>query len=131
MHHPRLGRSGNCGRGDRRYDPSQSNHSPHPGDFDDARLTDARPLPDTAHSQKTANDALGEICKVVAGYFKAKIGLGEACGLSVPTIIAGRDYKFHFGGKLRAVRISRFISGRDAAFNPGNRAITPCSVTEE
>ena len=31
----------------------------------------------------------------MASYFKAKIGLGDACKLSVPTIIAGHDYGFH------------------------------------
>jgi CheY-specific phosphatase CheX len=39
------------------------------------------------------NDAIGEICNIVAGYFKAKIGLGGACMLSMPTVLAGTDYK--------------------------------------
>ncbi len=51
--------------------------------------------PGDPDSSKAAADALGEICNIVAGYFKAKIGLGEACMLSVPTIITGRDYRFH------------------------------------
>jgi CheY-specific phosphatase CheX len=51
--------------------------------------------PDDPGSGKAAADALGEICNIVAGYFKAKVGLGEACMLSVPTIITGRDYHFH------------------------------------
>jgi CheY-specific phosphatase CheX len=37
-------------------------------------------------------DALGEICNIVAGYFKAKVGLGDRCMLSVPTILVGNDY---------------------------------------
>jgi CheY-specific phosphatase CheX len=49
----------------------------------------------TPDSQKAAFDALGEICNIVAGYFKAKVGLGDACMLSVPTIITGQDYRFH------------------------------------
>jgi CheY-specific phosphatase CheX len=49
---------------------------------------------DAPDSQKAACDALGEICNIVAGYFKAKIGLGDACMLSVPTIITGQDYQF-------------------------------------
>ena len=50
---------------------------------------------DDPGSRKAAHDALGEVCNIVAGYFKAKVGLGEACKLSVPTIISGRDYCFH------------------------------------
>jgi chemotaxis protein CheX len=51
--------------------------------------------PDSSDSEKAAYDALGEICNIVAGYFKAKIGLGDACMLSVPTIITGGDYRFY------------------------------------
>lgn len=51
--------------------------------------------PDSPDSEKAAGDALGEICNIVAGYFKAKIGLGDACMLSVPTIVSGEDYHFH------------------------------------
>jgi CheY-specific phosphatase CheX len=51
--------------------------------------------PDDPDSQKAAQDALGEICNIVAGYFKAKIGLGDACQLSVPMIVPGQDYRFH------------------------------------
>jgi chemotaxis protein CheX len=38
-------------------------------------------------------DAVGEICNIVAGYFKAKIGLGDRCMLSVPTVLTGKDYR--------------------------------------
>ncbi len=38
-------------------------------------------------------DAVGEICNMVAGYFKAKIGLGDRCVLSVPTVVAGKNYQ--------------------------------------
>jgi chemotaxis protein CheX len=41
-------------------------------------------------------DALGEICNMVAGNFKARIeGLREQCMLSVPTVITGQDYSLH------------------------------------
>jgi chemotaxis protein CheX len=40
-------------------------------------------------------DAVGEICNMVAGQFKAKIGLEGKCMLSVPTVIAGTDYTLH------------------------------------
>ena len=38
-------------------------------------------------------DAVGEICNIVAGHFKSKIGLGDKCMLSTPTVITGRDYR--------------------------------------
>jgi len=41
-------------------------------------------------------DALGEICNMVAGNFKARVdGLREKCMLSVPTVITGQDYCLH------------------------------------
>jgi chemotaxis protein CheX len=41
-------------------------------------------------------DALGEVCNMVAGNFKAKIpGLAQGCSLSVPTVITGADYRLH------------------------------------
>jgi chemotaxis protein CheX len=51
--------------------------------------------PEDPGSQKAACDALGEICNIVAGYFKAKVGLGDECMLSVPTIVSGRNYRVH------------------------------------
>jgi len=39
-------------------------------------------------------DALGEVCNMVAGCFKAKLGkVGESSMLSVPTVVSGRDYR--------------------------------------
>ena len=38
-------------------------------------------------------DAIGEICNMVAGHFKAKIGLEAQCVLSVPLVIRGNDYQ--------------------------------------
>jgi chemotaxis protein CheX len=41
-------------------------------------------------------DAVGEICNMVAGNFKNKIsGLGDGCQLSVPTVVAGGNYRLH------------------------------------
>lgn len=38
-------------------------------------------------------DAVGEVCNMAAGNFKAKLeGLGDNCMLSVPTIVSGADY---------------------------------------
>jgi chemotaxis protein CheX len=44
-------------------------------------------------------DAVGEICNIIAGYFKAKIGLGDLCSLSVPTVLSGTSYQIHSPGK--------------------------------
>jgi len=42
------------------------------------------------------SDAVGEMCNMVAGNFKAKIpGLEDKCMLSVPTVITGPDYELH------------------------------------
>jgi len=41
-------------------------------------------------------DALGEVCNMLTGNFKAKVSeLCDACLLSVPTIIRGADYQLH------------------------------------
>lgn len=38
-------------------------------------------------------DALGELCNMVAGNFKARVSnLADSCMLSVPTVITGGDY---------------------------------------
>lgn len=38
-------------------------------------------------------DAVGEVCNMIAGNFKNKIsGLGDGCKLSVPTVITGSNY---------------------------------------
>jgi len=43
-----------------------------------------------------ANDAVGEVCNMVAGCFKAKIdGLEDKCMLSVPTVISGGNFELH------------------------------------
>ena len=44
----------------------------------------------------TVKDALGEICNMLAGAWKSKVPeLASHCGLSVPAVITGRDYKLH------------------------------------
>jgi len=50
-----------------------------------------------------AYDAIGEVCNMIAGNFKAKItGLASACSLSVPTVVVGEDYDlFPLGGHER------------------------------
>ena len=48
---------------------------------------------DAASNPSTARDALGELCNMIAGNFKAKVStLADHCMLSVPTVITGEDY---------------------------------------
>ena len=68
-------------------------------------------LPDDPDSRKASADALGEICNIVAGYFKAKIGLGDACQLSVPTIIVGQNYKFHSARMFQKLELAVSYEG--------------------
>jgi chemotaxis protein CheX len=44
----------------------------------------------------TVKDGIGEICNMIAGAWKGKVPeLAAHCGLSVPAVITGRDYKLH------------------------------------
>jgi chemotaxis protein CheX len=44
----------------------------------------------------TVKDGIGEICNMLAGAWKGKVpDLAANCGLSVPAVITGRDYKLH------------------------------------
>jgi chemotaxis protein CheX len=44
----------------------------------------------------SVNDALGELCNMLAGGWKnGTPGLASECVLSPPTVISGRDYKVH------------------------------------
>jgi len=46
--------------------------------------------PPEGEEEDTARDAVGEVCNMVAGGFKTRLGTaGADCKLSVPTIIAG------------------------------------------
>jgi CheY-specific phosphatase CheX len=48
--------------------------------------------PEAASPQ--TRDALGEVCNMVVGHFKSKLGpVGENSMLSIPTVIRGTDYK--------------------------------------
>jgi len=40
-------------------------------------------------------DAIGEICNMVAGQFKAKVGHEATCMLSIPSVITGKNYAIH------------------------------------
>jgi chemotaxis protein CheX len=44
----------------------------------------------------TVKDGIGEICNMLAGAWKSKVpDLAARCGLSVPAVITGSDYKLH------------------------------------
>jgi len=46
--------------------------------------------------EESVQDAMGEICNIVAGAFKARVtGLADQCMLSVPTVVTGKDYRLH------------------------------------
>jgi chemotaxis protein CheX len=48
---------------------------------------------EAAKDPNIVNDAMGELCNMVAGNFKAKItSLADHCMLSVPTVISGDNY---------------------------------------
>lgn len=47
-------------------------------------------------SEECVRDALGEICNMVAGAFKAQVSdLAAQCMLSVPTVVSGKDYQLY------------------------------------
>ena len=47
-------------------------------------------------SEECIRDALGEICNMVAGSFKAFVSdVVEQCMLSVPTVVSGKDYQLY------------------------------------
>ena len=49
-----------------------------------------------AEVDETVKDGIGEICNMLAGAWKGKVPeLAGHCGLSLPAVITGRDYKLH------------------------------------
>ena len=49
-----------------------------------------------AEVDDTVKDGIGEICNMLAGAWKGKVpSLAAHCGLSVPAVITGKDYKLH------------------------------------
>ncbi|HTT34019.1 MAG TPA: chemotaxis protein CheX [Methylomirabilota bacterium] len=58
-----------------------------------ARLAAAMLGEESTANPSAPEDALGELCNMVAGNFKSKIStLADHCLLSVPTVISGEDY---------------------------------------
>ena len=56
-------------------------------------------------------DAIGEICNMVAGHFKAKIGREADCMLSVPMVILGTDYQVHSVHDGEHLQVPVFFEG--------------------
>ena len=66
--------------------------------------------PDEASPQRA--DAIGEICNMVAGHFKDKIGLGDKCMLTVPTVLEGKDYRIvRPGGECQKIELALLYAG--------------------
>jgi len=63
---------------------------------------------DECTSAESIRDALGEICNMVAGSFKAQLSdIATQCMLSVPTVVSGKDYElFPLADGLR-IQVSR------------------------
>src|SRR5437763_16814076 len=55
-------------------------------------------------------DALGEVCNMVAGNFKNKIGgLSDKCMLSPPSVITGSNYSLHSMANSPSMRSECFL----------------------
>ncbi len=63
----------------------------------------------------TVKDAIGEICNMLAGSWKGKVPeLSANCGLSVPAVITGQNYKLHL--QAPEFRLHRGYRFEDARF---------------
>jgi len=68
---------------------------------------------DAASNPATGRDALGELCNMIAGSFKAKISnLADNCMLSVPTVITGEDYSMETPEPSRGFSLALTFDGR-------------------
>jgi CheY-specific phosphatase CheX len=61
---------------------------------------------DDPGAEKAAGDTVGEICNVVAGYFKAKVGFADKGSLSLPTIVIGKNYTIHPATGCERIEVS-------------------------
>jgi chemotaxis protein CheX len=68
-----------------------------------------------AEVDDTVKDGIGEICNMLAGAWKGKVpNLAANCGLSVPTVITGRDYRIHV--QAPEFQLRHFYRFEDACF---------------
>ena len=65
-------------------------------------------------------DAIGEICNMAAGNFKAKIGLEDKCMLSVPSVITGGNYQLHAASATRRLELPAHLRRRSGVDCAGN-----------
>jgi chemotaxis protein CheX len=67
---------------------------------------------DATSNPQAGNDAIGELCNMVAGNFKAKVtGLADQCLLSVPTVISGVDYSMETAEPTECVNVALSYDG--------------------
>ena len=67
---------------------------------------------DAGSNRSMIADALGELCNMVAGNFKAKVAsLADQCVLSVPTVICGEDYTMYSAEPTDGVRLALTYEG--------------------
>ena len=63
-------------------------------------------------SAECIRDALGEICNMVAGSFKAQLSdVAEQCMLSVPTVVSGKDYQLYPLADGLRIQVPRTFEG--------------------
>jgi chemotaxis protein CheX len=63
-------------------------------------------------SAESIRDALGEICNMVAGSFKAQVSdLATQCMLSVPMVVSGKDYQLYPLVDGLRIQVSRSFEG--------------------
>ena len=63
-------------------------------------------------SAECIRDALGEICNMVAGSFKAQVSdVAAQCLLSVPTVVSGKDYQLYPLVDGLRVQVSKTFEG--------------------
>ena len=63
-------------------------------------------------SEECIRDALGEVCNMVAGSFKAQLsGVAEQCMLSVPMVVSGKDYQLYPLADGLRIQISKSFEG--------------------
>lgn len=68
-----------------------------------------------AEIDDTVKDGIGEICNMLAGAWKGKVpDLAANCGLSVPAVITGRDYRIHV--QAPEFQLRHFYRFEDASF---------------
>jgi chemotaxis protein CheX len=73
---------------------------------------------EAASNPSMTGDAMGELCNMVAGNFKSKIGnLADHCMLSVPTVIWGEDYVMQTTRPNEGFRAVMSLEGAPVWFN--------------